>query len=201
MQDRLAMLKIKLKISSKAIWELLQNYKYALFALLIAIAFFELMYWLFNIEVLRIIMFSSNVSLSEKLDVIISPIEAIGAASGSFVLIEMIILSLLQGLNIAAITYIIRHQQKVDAKLVGGGSVVGVLALIGLGCPACGTSLLTPIIAVFASSSAVAISETITEIALPIAISLSIYGLYILGQRLATVQLQNNSRVISDAEN
>ena len=184
---------LKIKLSVSSFTKLLQNYKYSVFALTVAVVFFEFMYWAFNFDVFRVIMLSSNVSFTEKINVLLSPIEAIGAASGIHVVTMMIVLSVLQGINIAALTYIIRHQQKVDSKLLGGGSFVGILALIGLGCPACGTSLLTPLIAVFVSGSAVAIAEQITLIALPFAIAMSLYGMYVLGQRLATVRAQQKA--------
>lgn len=191
--QKLSFILLKIKMSAHALGWLFSKKTYLLFAVLIAILFFEFMYWAFNFDAFRVIMLSSNVSFTEKLNVLLSPIEAIGAASGVVVVGMMISLSVLQGVNIAALTYIIRHQQKVDSKLLGGGSFVGILALIGLGCPACGTSLITPLIAVFVSGSAVAIAEQITLIALPFAIAMSLYGMYVLGQRLATVRAQQNA--------
>lgn len=100
----------------------------------------------------------------------------------------MITLAIVQGLSLAALVYAIRHQPKTDGKMLGGSAFVGLLAVIGLGCPACGTSLITPIVAIFLSSSAVAVSEQIATIALPLATAVGLYGLYVIGLRLSTIK-------------
>ena len=66
--------------------------------------------------------------------------------------------------------------------------MVGILALVGLGCPACGTSLVTPIVAMVASGSAVAVAESITRIALPVALVAGVAGLYYAGLQAANVR-------------
>ena len=104
----------------------------------------------------------------------------------------MIAISLVQGQSIAALVYTLRHQQKFDAVAITGGSVAGFLAIIGLGCPACGTSLVTPIVAIFVSGSAIAVSESITHIALPLALLVGLYGLYAIGLKAASARATSN---------
>ncbi|PID32298.1 hypothetical protein CR970_01315 [Candidatus Saccharibacteria bacterium] len=188
--QRLELLRMKVALSAKTLLWLLRKWRYALLALGIALLFFELVYWLFNLGLLGHLLASSALSWGDKLSLFTSPFSAIGAASGHTTLSMMILLSIIQGIALSALTFAIRHQPKVDSKLLGGSTALGLLAVIGLGCPACGTSLITPIIATVVSGSAVAVSEKITAVAMPLAIVVGIYGLYVLGLRVSAIRAQ-----------
>lgn len=175
-------------LSVKTHWWLLRRWKYAVLALFAAFLFFELIYWLFNTSVLRIVLSSTNLNILEKLRFVFDPLWSLGSTNGVYTAVLMILLSLVQGQSIAALIYTIRHQQKFDPAAIGGGSIAGLLAIIGLGCPACGTSLVTPIVAIFVSGSTVAVSESITRIALPLALIVGLYGMYAIGLKAATAR-------------
>ncbi len=192
MRHMLSFTLIKLRLSAKNLGWLLSRWQYSVLASIVALLFFELMYWLFNLSVLGIILGSGNVTLAEKVAVLASPFHAIAAASGTSMLILMLLVSLVQGISIAALAYVFRHQKTIDPSLVGGSSVVGLLAVLGLGCPACGTSLLTPIVAIFVSGSAVAVSERIMLVLLPFALIIGLYGLYVVGLKVANARVAAN---------
>lgn len=195
MQTKLRFFWVKLKLSARTLGWLLLQWRYSLLALVVALLFFELMYWLFNLNVLGIILGSGNVSLGEKLAVLMSPFHSVAQASGTYLFVLMLLVSFVQGVAIAALTYIFRHQKKVDPNLVGGSSLVSLLAVLGLGCPACGTSLLTPIVAIFVSGSAVAVSEKIMQVLLPFALLVGLYGLYVVGLKAAGARVAANGVV------
>ncbi len=178
----------KVSLASGKIFWLLRQWRYTALALVAAGAFFELIYWLFNLQIFTKILTSSKVGFLDKLELLIVPFRSIGVASGRFSLILMILLAIIQGITIAGLVYVVKNQPKVDAKLFGSSTITSLLAVVGLGCPACGTSVLTPIVALFVSGSTLAISETITEIALPLAILVGLYGLQTIGLRIATVK-------------
>ncbi len=188
---KLSFLRLKLILSAKTVWWVLGQWRYALLALVVALAFFELIYWLFNLSTFTTVLTSSGLSMGEKFRFVVDPLFSLGQTNGMYTAILMLLVSLVQGINISVLTYTIRHQQKLDAAAVGGSSFVGLLAIIGLGCPSCGTSLLTPIIAIFVSGSAVAISESITRISLPIALAVGLYGLYVIGLKAAGARAAN----------
>lgn len=188
MNDQFALIKTKIGLSARTVFSIMKKPKYLGLVSLVMIMFFELTYWLFNLNILTKILTSGNITLLEKGEVLLSPIEAIGTTNGSFQVIMMLVLSALQGIMIAALTYVIRNQKTVDAKLIGGSTIAGLLAVIGLGCPSCGTSLITPIVAIFISGSATSVSESITNIALPVAILVALFGLYVIGLRAANVR-------------
>lgn len=188
MKQRLSFLWLKIRLSARTILWVFTKWRYAVLALVVAFLFFELIYWLFNLSVLGVVLGSVKLSIFDKLEFLIDPILSLGSIMGAGTASMMLLLSLVQGMNIALLTYIIRNQPKVEAKAIGGSAFIGVLAVIGIGCPACGTSLIAPVVALFVSGSAVAVSETITRIALPIALAAGFYGLYALGIQAANVK-------------
>lgn len=192
MRNRLHYIWVKVKLSARTVVWLMRQWRYSLLAFIVAILFFELLYWLFNLEFLTIILMSGNVTLVEKISVLYSPLTSIAATNGLPTVIMMVCVALLQGVSIAMLTYTIRHQKKLDSELLGRSSIVSLLAIIGIGCPACGTSLLTPIVALFVSSSAVAVSERIMIVLLPLALLVGLYGLYAIGLKAATIRAKTH---------
>lgn len=185
---RLALLRAKLKLSCVTILWLFRQWRYILIAAIAALAFFELIYWLFNYDLISLLFFNPVIDFGTKLKVFLSPLTSVSNANGMLATIEMWLIAIIQGVNIALLTYVIRHQRKVSAGTLGGSSFVGLLAIIGLGCPSCGTSLITPVVAIFASSSAAAVSESINAIVLPLAILIGLYGIYVLGIQAANAR-------------
>lgn len=181
---------MKIQISAKTLWWLFVQPVYAAIAIVLAFGFFELVYWMFNLATFFSLMTTGNLGIADKASVLFSPFTSMQLQNGAFIFIFMILLAILQGLSLSALIYAMRHQPKTDSKLLGGSAVLGFLAVVGLGCPACGTSLITPVVALFVSGSAVAVSEQITAIALPLAILIGLYGLYVLGLRISTIKVQ-----------
>lgn len=192
MKNRATLFVLKLKVSARTIAWVLRQWRYALIGVVGAAMFFELVYWLFNVSLFSAIM-SGHLTLLEKLQFLMSPFVTIGQSNGAIVAILMVALAILQGLTIALLVYTVRRQRKFDMAAVGSGSFVGLLAMVGLGCPACGTSLITPVVALFVSGSAVSISESITLISLPLAILIAVYGMYTLGVRAAGARMRHES--------
>jgi len=199
MRDKFALFIVKAKLSFRSITWLMARWRYAILAAFSAILFFELIFWLFNLPVLSFVMLSDSLTIIEKIKVLISPLSTISDSNGTIVLLMMLTLAIIQGIIISALVYTIRHQQKVDGKLIGESSAIGILAIIGLGCPSCGTSLLTPIIALFASGSATAVSEQLTIFAMPIAILIGIYGLYSIGLKVSSAKAHHATKQLSES--
>lgn len=185
---RITLLKLKFMLAAKTVGSVIRQPRYGLMAMVTAWLFFELVYWAFNMSALRTVLVSTAVPFADKLAVLTSPFTAIFDASGVATGTVMVLLAIVQGMNVALLAYIMSEQRTINAKAVGGGSLVGILALIGLGCPACGTSLVTPLVAMVASGSAVAVAESITRIALPVALVAGVVGLYFSGVQAANVR-------------
>lgn len=155
-------------------------------AVLLAFLFFEIVYWLFNLGVLGVVL-GSGLALADKLIFLLSPFRDIFSSTSGIVGAMVILVAVIQGVNLAVLVYTVKHLKRLNTGVISGGSIAGLLAAIGLGCSVCGTSLLVPIVAVFASTSAVAISEKLTIIASPLAVIIGLIGLYYLGIQVANI--------------
>lgn len=192
------LLKTKYALSGSSLVWLFGHMRYSVLALISAIGFFELVYWMLKPTVFWVLMTSQQLSVFDKLQQLTGPFWYTYIQNGFVATTIMLLLALAQGLSLAAVIYVLRHQPKLDEALLGEGALVSFVALIGLGCPACGTSLITPIVAMFVSGSATAVSQTIARIILPIALLVGLYGLYTLGLRVATIRAHNNDAAMQD---
>jgi len=199
MKTRYYLFLTKVSLSFKTIAWVLSKWRYSLMAIVVAVFFFELTYWLFNLNIFWVVLTSFKLSFLDKVTFLLSPIQSIGGSNGYGLVVIMIILSITQGISISVLTFILRHQKKIDSETIGRSSLIGLLAIIGLGCPSCGTSLITPIVAIFISSSAVAVSEKITAIMMPLALVIGIYGLYVLGIKASSTKATKLAELQSNA--
>lgn len=81
--------------------------------------------------------------------------------------------AILQGILIGLVVLMWKKKKKIDSENLESAGIAAGLAVLGTGCPTCGTALLTPILsAIFSSGSALAgtVSGIVTLIAVIIAI-------------------------------
>ena len=178
----------KLKLSLKSVLVVITRPRYLALAILLAFVFFEIVYWAFNLGILSVVL-GSGIGLSDKVLFLLSPFRDIFSTAGALVGILMILVALVQGINLAMLVYTVKHQRRLNAGVIGGGSIAGILAVVGLGCSACGTTLLTPIVAIVvsSSSSAFSIAEGLTVIAPLLAVIVGLVGMYYLGIEIAKI--------------
>ena len=102
----------------------------------------------------------------------------------------LLIVSLLQGVNIALMIYTIKRNRrnnspqdarKSQGQALGSGGIAAVAIALGLGCVPCGTSILLPILSIFFASSAYAATNVANIVVLGLAFLLSWYAIYKLG--------------------
>jgi len=65
---------------------------------------------------------------------------------------QITLIALLQGITIGTIITTILKQRKIDYETATGSIFTTILVSLGLGCPACGTSLLIPFLSIFLTS-------------------------------------------------
>jgi hypothetical protein len=98
----------------------------------------------------------------------------------------------LQGIVIGQIIYILRNQKKLDEKAFGGSAIASAIALFSVGCPSCGTSIITPILSIFVSGASAGLSNTIHQTSVYVGLLFAIYALYTIGQTVAGIHAKNN---------
>ncbi|MBQ8991850.1 hypothetical protein IJ090_00210 [Candidatus Saccharibacteria bacterium] len=92
------------------------------------------------------------------------------------------LLALLQGLLIGLLVVVVKYSKKGadNSASVQNSGIVAILAVLGSGCPTCGTALLTPILTTLFGSG-VALAGTVSAILTWLAILLALWTLKRLG--------------------
>jgi len=120
----------------------------------------------------------STVGLLESLKIIFDAFLGLFGFQKTFLdWLVIFIVAVLQGILIGLVVLVWqkkrKNKQKTNSENVQSASIAAGLAVLGTGCPTCGTALLTPVLgAIFAGSSALvgAISGAVTVLAVVIAI-------------------------------
>jgi len=161
--------------------------KYTALAILIAGMVFTLAILIPNLSLIGIIFLSSTASVFEKLSLIISLYGSIGTNFTVISASYTILIAVLFGMNIALLTYYIR---KVSGGVKGvrstgavsiGGLVSGVF---GIGCAACGTFILTSVLALFGATSLLAFLPFGGEEFGFLGVGLLLYSVYMLVKKI-----------------
>ena len=95
----------------------------------------------------------------------------------------LLMVSILQGVNIALLVYTLKrnHKTSTSSAALGSGGFAAIAAALGLGCVPCGTSIILPIVSIFFSSSAYAAAEIVSGVILVLAFVVSCYAIYKIG--------------------
>jgi len=96
--------------------------------------------------------------------------------------LPIFLIAILQGILIGLIVLLWKKKKDQNsANLEKAGIITGLIAL-GAGCPTCGTTLLTPLIAAIFSTGGMAIASTISMVVTWLAILIAIFALKRLGE-------------------
>ncbi len=139
---------------AQALRRVFADAKYLLVAVTAALAVFILATWLPNLGLVWQISVSSSVSLADKVQVLAALIGSIGTNFTVFSALSTVAISVLFGTNLAMMMFFLRLRR----QFIGQGGVatsLGGLAsgFFGIGCAACGTFVLGPVLS-FAGASA-----------------------------------------------
>lgn len=181
MKQKLKGLNYKVPMAARGLAAVLQKPRYAVLAFGFALAFALLMYLVINGSFYWPL-FVSRLPFADKLSVFGDMTVAMGKSFvTTFEGAMLLVISLMQGAAFSVMVYTMRRNKRIDTKTMGGGTIAMVAAALGLGCVPCGTSLIMPIVTLFASGGAYAAANTASLIVLAIALILSFYSLYRLG--------------------
>lgn len=141
--------------------------RYLFIALFIVILF--TLQWLFNIDqLIEIVLGDSGLSFMDRIDFLIQGFFNIFRYADDFVPLAILSIAALQA---TTLTLVLSFR---TAKKIRSTQPVSLgVGLIGVGCVACGGSILTPILGLVASSVSVSFAERISELLLFIALVLS----------------------------
>ena len=136
----------------QALQKVFRNSRLTLLAITVAVMVFLFAVWLPNLGLIKTILFDGSVSIGVKVNL---PIQLIGSISTNFTLLSAlytIAIAILFGVYVAMLTYFLKRRIK---EVGQGGVATGFLGItsgvLGVGCAACGSFLLTSLSLVGAS--------------------------------------------------
>lgn len=165
------------------------NPAYLLLALTTSVLFYEFIFWFLNLGLLQYLLTTPFLSIGDKLQMLIGSYSGVFTSPLSPLAITLFAVSIFQGVAIAALFYSIRKERAMQRgflKSFGGTGIAGVLSVLGLGCAACGTSLVTPILTFFFATSSVALAEEVGFYSAILALVVSVITVYLSGLKLST---------------
>lgn len=131
----------------QALQKVFRKPQYALFAFVISVVVFTFAVWLPNLSLIVKVMGHPGIPLTQKLDL---PISLLGSISTNFTLLSAsytIVIAILFGMNLSMLVYFLRRRV---AEVKQEGIATGIFGItsgvIGIGCAACGSFLLTSIL-------------------------------------------------------
>jgi hypothetical protein len=126
-------------------------------ALLIALVILALAIWFPNIALIGTVLGSADITLVDKVGVLTA---LLGSFTTNFTVVSAsytLAIAVLFGMNVVMVVYLLRRNAALVAK---GGTVTGFLGLVsgifGIGCAACGSFILTSVLALFGVSGVLA---------------------------------------------
>jgi hypothetical protein len=141
----------------QALQKVFQKPMYALFALTTSMAVFAFAVWLPNISLIVQVMGHPGVPFSQKLDL---PISLLGSIATNFTLLSAsytIAIAILFGINVSMIAYFLRRRVDEVTQASMATRLFGITSgVIGMGCAACGSFLLTSMLSLVGASGILA---------------------------------------------
>ncbi len=126
---------------------------YIIMAIITMVVVYLISVWLPNIPLILKIMRHSDLSIIQKVNI---PISLLGSIHTNFTLfsaIYTILIAIFFGINLSMIIYFFKRKIKTIKKSGVTTSFLGLLSgLLGVGCAACGSLILTSLLALFGAS-------------------------------------------------
>jgi hypothetical protein len=161
---------------------------YFFLAAAVSVVFYEFIFWFLNLGLLHYLLTSPFLTVGDKLEMLIGSYSNIFHLPLSPLALTLFAVSIFQGVAIAAFVYSIKKERAMQQgflKEFGGTGIAGALSVLGLGCAACGTSLVTPILTFFFATSSVAVAEEVGLYSAVLALVVSIITVYLSGLKLS----------------
>lgn len=141
----------------QALQKVFQKPAYALFSLGVSAVVFVLATWLPNIRLITSVVSSPDIPFLSKLEL---PVSLVGSIATNFTLFSAsytIAIALLFGVYLAMSLYFLRRRiREVGQVGIAAGFLGATSGVLGIGCAACGSFLLTNVLSLVGASGALA---------------------------------------------
>lgn len=187
-------MKISLKLKSKVVLTALKYVYsrpiYLLITIFSSVLIIGLILWTLNLELLKYIFFDAPLSFGDKILFFVQGYKGLFSAFDNIQSIILLIFADLFGVNLSFMLFVLFNRNKEKVPNKSGGIALGS-AILGGGCIACGTSLLTPILTTLGITS-VAFIRSLGSIFLLLGSILTIYSIYKLSILIGTIKAKNS---------
>lgn len=163
--------------------------QYTFLAAAVSVLFYELIFWFLNLGLAHFLLTTPFLTFADKFELVVASYSGIFTYPFSSLAIILFLVSVLQGMAVAGLVYMMRSERdlkKSMAKELGGTGVAGAFSVLGLGCAACGTSLVTPLVSFFFASSSAAMTDVVGFYSALVALLVGVVTVYLVGVRLST---------------
>jgi len=185
-------LRLGIPLSFKAIRHVLLKPSYLGVGLLTFIIVAGLFAWLGNIQLLLIIL-GLNAPPGEKLAVFVGGYQSIFISYQPLAAAIIVVFCILFAINTTLLAFVLVGQSQ--ALRSGGTGAVGLLAgIIGAGCAACGTSIITPLAAGVGAAASTTLTEYIGLVANLAGSMLLVFSIYRLGLNAADILVRQRQK-------
>jgi hypothetical protein len=134
---------------------------YILIAVVVALVVFVFATWLPNLGLIWTITVSPSVSLVDKAKILASLVGSIQTNFTVFSALSTIVIAALFGVNAAMVTYYVKLRKRLSRQMGPASAAAGLGGLasgfIGIGCAACGTFVLGPILSFVGATGFIAL--------------------------------------------
>lgn len=168
---------------------------YFLLAIAVSVVFYEIVFWSLNMGLFHYLITTEFLSFADKIGVVIGSYTGVFTLPIAPISFTLFLVSILQGATVAALVYVIRTERGINRRITkefGSVGATGLLSVLGLGCVPCGTSLITPLLAFFFSTSTSAVAGRVGLYAAVLALVVSLLAAHIAGYRLAAAQVKSS---------
>lgn len=136
----------------------IRHWNYVALSAAVSLVVFVIAAWFPNLRLLWVIWFDSSIALVDK---VIFPIRLLESITTNFTALSAsytIAISVLVGINIAFVVYILKRQkQQLSAAGVTAGTFGILSGATGLGCAACGSLIISSLLATAGGASVLAL--------------------------------------------
>lgn len=129
-----------------AFTEVFKNKSYLLLAGAVALLIFAFAVWLPNVRLLFTLVTDPTVPISVKVSFPIRLFESITTNFTTLSASYTIAIAILTGINVALFVYYVKRQRQLAQGGLAVGSIGIVSGILGMGCAACGSLILTPLL-------------------------------------------------------
>jgi hypothetical protein len=192
MNPKLKLFFTKTKIVLRSVFYVLRRPIYLIWLILGTLFMVGSIIWSLNLDLVGFILFEAPLSFLEKLEFFFYTYESIFLSYNSLMAMGIVTLSLLFGINLVMVIFVLKNRQVVERLPKKSGLGAFAIAVASGGCIACGTSIFIPLLAFFGVGTSAVFVRNFGVWLMWLGSIMLIYSIYKMGTLAATIIAKNS---------